>query len=85
MKTLVCVSWLVIFAVACSCTAMSQSQYKVIYSFGASSQDGSFPNGGLVFDHAGNLYGTTQFGGAGVGCQFCGTVFELTPAQGGAD
>jgi uncharacterized repeat protein (TIGR03803 family) len=38
-----------------------------------------FQPGGLVFDKAGNLYGTTLEGGTGRGCQYgCGTVFELT-------
>jgi uncharacterized repeat protein (TIGR03803 family) len=34
----------------------------------------------LVFDSAGNLYGTTSAGGA----NGAGTVFELTPVGGGA-
>ena len=42
--------------------------------------DGGSPTAGLIFDKAGNLYGTTQIGGgttcSGVGC---GTVFELSP------
>jgi uncharacterized repeat protein (TIGR03803 family) len=37
------------------------STFKVIYSF--SFTDGSFPNGDLISDAAGNFYGTTQFGG----------------------
>ncbi|MGA8795825.1 MAG: choice-of-anchor tandem repeat GloVer-containing protein [Candidatus Cybelea sp.] len=40
---------------------------------------------GLVFDAAGNLYGTTQSGG-NYGCNIlesCGVVFELTPAAKG--
>jgi uncharacterized repeat protein (TIGR03803 family) len=41
--------------------------------------DGELPVGGLIFDMAGNLYGTTARGGSGAG----GTVFELTPADGG--
>jgi uncharacterized repeat protein (TIGR03803 family) len=49
---------------------------RVLYSFGA---DGIWPYAGLIFDAAGNLYGTTSFGGT-VGW---GTVFELTPAAGG--
>jgi uncharacterized repeat protein (TIGR03803 family) len=43
--------------------------------------DGKFPSG-LVFDTAGNLYGTTTGGGGTSGreCGICfGTVFELTP------
>jgi hypothetical protein len=55
---------------------------KVLYSF-KSDTDGANPNGSLVFDTKGALYGTTFFGGnqgcpqdAGVGC---GTVFKLSP------
>ena len=39
------------------------------------SATGSYPNGGLVLDSAGNLYGTTQAGGGGGR----GAVFQLTP------
>jgi uncharacterized repeat protein (TIGR03803 family) len=46
----------------------------VIYSFPGGS-DGSMPQGGVVADAKGNLYGTTEVGGAGSG----GVVFELTP------
>jgi len=43
--------------------------------------DGEYPTGGLIFDAAGNLYGTTLQGGSAGGCAFggCGTVFELEP------
>jgi uncharacterized repeat protein (TIGR03803 family) len=41
--------------------------------------DGRDPNACLVFDQAGNLYGTSSDGGSGGG----GTVFELSPAGGG--
>jgi uncharacterized repeat protein (TIGR03803 family) len=50
----------------------------ILHSFGAGS-DGYSPSGNLIFDAAGNLYGTTQFGGPGGG----GTVFEMTPKAGG--
>jgi uncharacterized repeat protein (TIGR03803 family) len=49
-----------------------------LHNFGAA-EDGSFPEGGLVFDSAGNLYGTTSAGGA----YGFGTAFQLTPAEGG--
>jgi len=54
---------------------------KVLYSFNLT--DGAFPVGGLVFDSAGNLYGTTYEGGAFYTCgenpvYGCGTVFQLT-------
>jgi len=39
--------------------------------------DAQYPAAGLIFDQAGNIYGTTLNGGAG-GCPGgCGTVFEL--------
>jgi len=47
----------------------------VLHSFPSGSSDGKYPNGGLLVDAKGNLYGTTSGGGsAGVG-----TVFEITP------
>jgi len=42
--------------------------------------DGANPNAGLVQDAAGNLYGTTQYGGFGCNGQGCGTVFEINAA-----
>jgi uncharacterized repeat protein (TIGR03803 family) len=48
---------------------------SVIYNFnGASNGDGAYPHGGLVFDTAGNLYGTTYQGGA----SSQGSVYELS-------
>jgi uncharacterized repeat protein (TIGR03803 family) len=52
---------------------------KVLYSFNGNAGDGAFPIGGLTFDSAGNLYGTTVLGGAFNE----GTVFELSPASHG--
>jgi len=56
----------------------------VVHEF--SGADGAAPEGTvLVFDAAGNLYGTTALGGTSTNCfQGCGTVFELTPAGGGS-
>jgi uncharacterized repeat protein (TIGR03803 family) len=51
----------------------------VLHSFDDDGKDGSYPYAGLIFDSAGNLYGTTFLGGAYNG----GTVFELTPKAGG--
>jgi uncharacterized repeat protein (TIGR03803 family) len=60
---------------------------RVIYSFRSTSySDGNYPIGGLVLDAAGNLYGTTYYGGVNAQCTLsfgCGTVFQLTPAGGG--
>lgn len=53
-------------------------KYSVIHDFG---NDGNYPNAGVVFDGAGNLYGTTQFGGDFV-CD-CGIVYQLVPVKKG--
>ena len=56
---------------------------KKLHNFG-NGDDGYSPNGGLIFDGSGNLYGTTTYGGGSGTCNEpdstgCGTVFELTP------
>lgn len=48
----------------------------VLYSFGSSSQDGEYPQAGLVQGSDGNFYGTTYLGGA----YNEGTVFKITPS-----
>jgi uncharacterized repeat protein (TIGR03803 family) len=46
--------------------------------------DGAAPNGGLIFDSAGNLYGTTISGGSASKCYpGCGVVFKLSPTHSG--
>ena len=54
---------------------------KVLHSFDV--QDGDGPEGPLVADKAGNLYGTTVYG-ASNGCSNlgCGVVFELVRGKG---
>ena len=51
--------------------------YSVLYSFGANS-DASLPNGPVLPDSAGNLYGVTSLGGA----FNAGAVYKLSPPQG---
>jgi len=54
---------------------------SVLHSFGQGN-DGAFPGGGLVFDSAGHLFGTTGNGGyVGSPCgeEGCGVVFEVAP------
>lgn len=55
---------------------------SVLYNFctqgGENCTDGAYPNGSVVFDTAGNLYGTTPQGGSSY-CGGCGLVFELSP------
>ncbi len=57
----------------------------VLHSFSGGPGDGAEPQAGLTFDHAGNLYGTTNSGGLS-NCSFpigCGVVFQLAPGSGG--
>jgi uncharacterized repeat protein (TIGR03803 family) len=49
-----------------------------LYDFDNNSDDGQSPNS-LIFDGVGNLYGTTFYGGT----HGYGTVFELSPKEGG--
>jgi uncharacterized repeat protein (TIGR03803 family) len=52
---------------------------SVLYTFGCGA-DGGYPTAGVIFDQAGNLYGTTSGGGD---CSFtCGTLFQLSPPAG---
>ena len=58
----------------------------ILYSF-PTSKRGYLPNGDLVFDKSGNLYGATVFGGTkGTTCDpyyggQCGVVFEISPPK----
>jgi len=63
-------------------SAWAQSKYKVLHQFSSDypqHYDGLAPYGGLIFDAAGNLYGTTASGG-----EREGTVFKLTPNTDGS-
>lgn len=55
----------------------ASAEYKVLYKFTMS--EGAFPYS-VIVDAAGNLYGTTQYGGAYGG----GTAFKLTPQPDGS-
>ncbi|HTT84696.1 MAG TPA: choice-of-anchor tandem repeat GloVer-containing protein [Rhizomicrobium sp.] len=58
-------------------SAHAKGHDKVLYSFCSQQDcaDGSGPEGGVIADSAGNLYGTTSVGGANGG----GSVFEIAP------
>ena len=52
--------------------------YTLYHTFRGS--DGAAPEAGLALDYAGNVYGTTRFGGTCSGdAQGCGTVFRMDP------
>ena len=60
---------------------------KLLYSFGQCPTEPcsglSEPEGSLIFDGQGNLYGTTESGGPGGEFEGRGGVFELSPGAGG--
>jgi uncharacterized repeat protein (TIGR03803 family) len=64
-------------------SAWASDTFTVLYDFNPPT--GYFPVGDLIFDSAGNLYGTTAWGGLiSQNCEFdCGVVFELSPSGGG--
>ncbi|HEX8817762.1 MAG TPA: choice-of-anchor tandem repeat GloVer-containing protein [Terriglobales bacterium] len=56
---------------------------NVLHDFTGKDGDGEDAVAGLVRDAAGNLFGTTYFGGLRCGSTTCGTVYELSPEPGG--
>ncbi|MGA8151737.1 MAG: choice-of-anchor tandem repeat GloVer-containing protein [Terriglobales bacterium] len=70
---------LAIFAAVLFVTGVSAAADKVLFNFSHKGNSGNFPEDGLVFDAAGNLYGTTQGG-----TYNDGTVFELMPQADGS-
>lgn len=60
-------------------------KFTLLYAF-TGGADGGMPLGGVVLDRAGNLYGTTEFGGFGSLCNpldfdpGCGVVFKVDPS-----
>lgn len=63
---------------------LANGQWKetILYSFCSlpDCSDGYYPHASVVLDTRGNIYGTTVFGGT---LDNYGTVFELTPGNGG--
>jgi hypothetical protein len=69
-------------------TKSGEWKETILHNFNCSTaNDGCEPYSYLIFDSAGNLYGTTSIGGAGDDTSFCtngcGTVFELSPRKNG--
>lgn len=56
--------------------AKTQWSFEKLYRF-TNAAGGSFPISGLIKDRTGSLYGTTLYGGTGIGAM--GTVYRLDP------
>ena len=80
-----------VWSFACSRRQLSAGQVSVsgqettLYTFQNFEDGVNSSFGALSFDNAGNIYGTTQYGGHPATCQQegCGVVYELT-RNGGA-
>jgi uncharacterized repeat protein (TIGR03803 family) len=72
---------IVIVALVVTPGAWAKNKFKTLHRFPNGGKDGKAPTAGLVFDTAGNLYGTTAYGG---GKRDAGTVFRLTPDPDGS-
>lgn len=84
LRKLVSVSTVIVLVAAFSSpVGAAGPTFQMLYGF-AGKQNGYSPQTGLVTDAAGNLYGTTPYGGGSPVCApGCGTLFELSPQPGG--
>jgi uncharacterized protein YceK len=57
--------------------------FDTLHSFAGSPTDIDHPSGQMVFDRAGNIYGTAEEGGGSNNC--CGGIFELSHSQSWAE
>lgn len=67
------------FTLTLSATAQIET---VLYSFPSLGSNGANPDGGLIFDSAGNMYGVTELGGQTICSRStygCGVVYEMSP------
>ena len=69
-----------VFRLTKSATGRTESLLQIF----AGGSDGNFPVAGAIFDRAGNLYGTTEFGGIQNQDGY-GTVFKLSPSVGNVE
>jgi uncharacterized repeat protein (TIGR03803 family) len=65
-------------------TAQTEQRLHAFAGFHNEGHANGYPNGGLIADSAGNLYGTTAALGNPCTTSNCGSVFELSPATAAA-
>ena len=82
------VAFLFTLVLILAATQAAQAQrFSVLYSFSGGADGGNPSMGGLTMDSAGNLYGTTYYGGYDCQQEYyatgCGTAFELSHTDAG--
>ncbi len=76
LRTRLALGLILTIAVAVPRLAHTQT-FSVVYNF-QGLQAGFYPTSGVSVDRAGDLYGTTQYGGPGTSCYLgCGIAFKL--------
>jgi hypothetical protein len=78
-----------VLAIAFATPALAHDKLVNLFEFNQDQHDypgGGYPNGGIVTDAHGAIYGTTPYGGPGpcVSGYGCGTVFALSPPARGS-
>ncbi len=76
----ICVFTLILSTLFIICGRAAAQQEKVLYRFPPGNLGGWGPEGSLVFDGHGNLYGTAAYGGP----RNIGSIFELSPTTNGS-
>src|ERR1039458_9143782 len=78
---------LLVLSVACGLAALGMAHAEapaatetVLHNFNPSAPRGQYPYAGVIRDSAGNLYGTTTYGGSGEGSAGSGVVYKLDTA-----
>ncbi len=66
---------LIVMLIGAGSAGAVQQKYHVLYGFQPGNNDGNQPNGTLILDASGNVYGATYLGGP----DGLGTVFEVSP------
>ena len=56
-----------------------KTRETILHSFAFNGLDGAYPMAGVVFDAAGNLFGTTLVGGNSCPPNGCGIIYKITP------
>jgi uncharacterized repeat protein (TIGR03803 family) len=75
-----CLLWILAFGVFGVPIDAAAQSFQVLHAFQGGS-DGGIPIGGMAFDKYGNLFGTTRYGGVGIGSGF-GIVFKIDAITG---